>query len=114
VYVRAFPDRGAKWQVSNSGGAFPVWSARGNELFYRNQDNRIMVVDYTVRGAEFVPGKPRLWSPSYLYNLGVTSTFDVAPDGKRVAALMAASAQTPRPNQSHVTLVLNAQGLLLP
>jgi hypothetical protein len=90
-----------------------AWSGRGNKLLYRNQDNRIMVAEYSVRGSEFVPGKPRLWSPAYLYNLGITSTFDVAPDGKRVAALMASSAQNPL-NQSHVTLILNGQSIWRP
>jgi serine/threonine-protein kinase len=43
VYVRAFPDKGGKWQVSNSGGSFPIWSRSGRELFFRNPENRIMV-----------------------------------------------------------------------
>jgi dipeptidyl aminopeptidase/acylaminoacyl peptidase len=43
VYVRAFPDNGGKWQISNAGGAYPVWSRNGRELFFRNLDNRIMV-----------------------------------------------------------------------
>ena len=35
VYVRAFPDKGGKWQISNSGGIYPVWSRNGRELFFR-------------------------------------------------------------------------------
>ena len=37
VYVRAFPDKGGKWQISNSGGAYPVWSRNGRELFFRTR-----------------------------------------------------------------------------
>jgi hypothetical protein len=44
-----------------------------------------MVVNYTVRGNEFVAEKPRWWTPARLYYLGVTPAFDLAPDGKRVA-----------------------------
>jgi Tol biopolymer transport system component len=107
VYVRAFPDSGAKWQVSNSGGSFPVWSPNGRELFYRSPDNRIMVVNYGVRGAEFSADKPRLWSDRRLFNQGVAPTFDLAPDGKRFAVMMLSGGDQPLPNQDHVTLLLN-------
>jgi Tol biopolymer transport system component/predicted Ser/Thr protein kinase len=107
VYVRAFPDRGAKWQISNSGGGFPVWSPNGHELFYRSPDNRIMVVNYGVRGTEFSADKPRLWSDRRLFNYGVAPTFDLAPDGKRFAAMMPSGGDQPLPNQNHVTLLLN-------
>jgi Tol biopolymer transport system component len=43
VYVRAFPDKGTRWLISNGGGTMPVWSRNGRELFYRTEDSRIMV-----------------------------------------------------------------------
>ena len=43
VYVRAFPDKGGKWQISSAGGAYPMWSRSGRELFFESLDNRIMV-----------------------------------------------------------------------
>jgi eukaryotic-like serine/threonine-protein kinase len=107
VYVRAFPDRGAKWQISNSGGGFPVWSPNGHELFYRSPDNRIMVVNYGVRGTEFSAEKPRLWSDRRLFNQGVLPSFDLAPDGKRFAVVLPRDGDQPRPDASHVTLLLN-------
>ena len=57
VYVRAFPDKGTKVQISNAGGTMPVWSRNGRELFYRTEDQRIMVANYTVKGE-------RLWRTS--------------------------------------------------
>ena len=42
VYVRAFPDKGGKWQISNSGGMYPMWSRTGHELFFEALDNHIM------------------------------------------------------------------------
>ena len=53
IYVRAFPDKGGKWQISNSGGAYPMWSRNGHELFFEALDNRIMVAAYTVKGDSF-------------------------------------------------------------
>jgi serine/threonine-protein kinase len=107
VYVRAFPDRGAKVQISNAGGMMPIWSRNGHELFYRTEDNRIMVANYTVRGESFMAEKPRLWFGKQLANLGVGVNFDLAPDGKRFVVLMPAESPEPREAQNHVTLVVN-------
>ena len=75
VYVRAFPDKGGKWQISNAGGVYPVWSGNGHELFFRTGDNRIMVATYAAKADSFVPDKPRVWSDKQLANLG---TFGIA------------------------------------
>lgn len=104
IYVRGFPDTGRQWVISTAGGMHPVWSRSANELFYRREDLRLMVVPYTVTDGAFVAGRPRVWSDRRLHNLGVPS-FDLAPDGKRVAAVL--SADAPQPAQQQVTLVLN-------
>jgi hypothetical protein len=83
-----------------------MWSPNGQELFYENADNRIMVLDYKVDGNTFVPGKPRLWSDKQLFYPG-TSNLDLTPDGKRF--LVFALPETP-PGQKgsvHVTMLLN-------
>ena len=56
VCVRAFPDRGTQWQISNNGGIFPMWSKSGKELFYRTLDQRIMVANYMVKGEMHLRG----------------------------------------------------------
>jgi len=35
VFVRAFPDNGGRWQISNN-GMFPKWSANGRDLLYQS------------------------------------------------------------------------------
>jgi serine/threonine-protein kinase len=106
VYVRAFPDNGQQVPISNGGGVWPMWSSNGHELFYRTEGQRIMVANYQVKGNSFVPDKPRVWSSRPLANTGIrTINFAVAPDGKRVLAVM--PVQEPREAQSHVTLVMN-------
>ena len=107
VYVRAFPDNGAQVQISNAGGMMPVWSRNGNELFYRTDDQRIMVANYTVKGGAFVADKPRLWFGKQLANTGVAPNLDLAPDGKRFVVLMPAESPEPRETQSHVKIVVN-------
>jgi Tol biopolymer transport system component len=107
VYVRAFPDKGGKWQISNSGGVYPVWSRNGHELFFRTEDNQIMVASYTVKGDSFVADKPRAWSEKKIANIGLLANYDLAPDGKRVVALMPVETGEDQKAQSHVIFLEN-------
>jgi serine/threonine protein kinase/Tol biopolymer transport system component len=107
VYVRSFPDKGGKWQVSNSGGLDPEWSPTGRELFFRSADNRIMVATYTVKGDSFVADKPRIWSDKPILNAGFGRNYDLAPDGKRVVALMPVDVPEAQQAQNHVIFLQN-------
>ena len=69
VYVRAFPDKGGKWQISNGGGVWPMWSRNGRELFFETLDNYIMVAAYTGKGDSFEADKPRMWSEKLVNGL---------------------------------------------
>jgi Tol biopolymer transport system component/predicted Ser/Thr protein kinase len=107
VYVRAFPDRVGQWQISNSGGTYPMWSHNGHELFFETFDNRIMVAAFTVKGDSFVADKPRVWSEKRLGGLVNIKNVDLAPDGKRVAALMPAETPDAEQAQNHVIFLEN-------
>jgi serine/threonine-protein kinase len=107
VYVRAFPDRGGKWQISNGGGQEPLFARSGGELFFRTLDNQIMVASYTVQGDSFVPEKPRIWWGGKRLAAAGPVTYDVAPDGKRILALMPAESAEGQKAQDHVTFLLN-------
>jgi eukaryotic-like serine/threonine-protein kinase len=109
IYVRAFPDKGGKWQISNSGGLYPKWSRNGRELFFRTEDSRmIMVASYTTKGDSFVADKPRVWSEREIANTGINANnLDLAPDGKRIAALMPVETPEAQQAQSHVIFLAN-------
>ena len=109
VCIRAFPDKGGKWQVSSDGGVYPVWSKNGRELFFRSPDDRIMVAAYTVKNDSIVAEKPRVWSEKQLEHFGIVGfgSYDLAPDGKRVAALMPAEEAASQREQSQVVVLLN-------
>jgi serine/threonine-protein kinase len=101
VYVRAYPDTGGRWQISTNGGIWPEWSPNGHDLLYQSED-QIMAVAYTATGDTFVAEKPRVW----LAKLGGT-TWDLAPDGKRVAVVTPVDTHG-TPNQDHeVVFLLN-------
>ena len=106
VYVRAFPVNARQVQVSITGGSLPFWSRNGHELFYRSEEQRIMVANYTVKGDSFIPQRPRLWYDKPIANVGGAGNLDLAPDG-RFMVLMPVEAAEARESQSHVTLVVN-------
>ena len=103
IFVRPFPRPGGKWQVSTSGGIFPIWSRNGQELLYVN-GTQMMVVPYSVRGDSFSVGQPRHWSEK-AFPAG--PTFDLSSDGKRFAVVMPAATATPTERPTHVTFLLS-------
>jgi hypothetical protein len=105
VYVRPFgapPAVGGKWLISNGGGSFPVWAPNGRELLYRSGD-QVMSVTYSVAKDLFVSEKPRVWLSALGGEIGFG--FDLAPDGRRVAAVMPIAA-TGAPRQEHTLVVV--------
>ena len=107
VYVRAFPDNGTKRLVSSGGGMMPMWSQNGRDLFYRTQDQRLMIASYSTKDSTFVADPPRLWSTQRIADAGMTGNVDIAPDGTRFAVLMPAEAPESRETRGHFTLVPN-------
>jgi len=107
IYVRPFPGPGGRSRISTSAGSYPVWSPNRRELFFMSMDRHIMVVDYSAKGDSFVPGKPRLWSEAILWYPAPAQMFDVALDGKRVAAVLLAADSGMEKPLTHVTFLLN-------
>jgi hypothetical protein len=109
VYVRAFPDKGGKWQVSNSGGVNPMWS-RGDLLFETlgRLDQHIGAAAYTVKGDSFVAGQPRLWSGKPIEGFLTTNSLDLTSDGKRIAVPLPAPQAKGAPEaQNHIVFLEN-------
>ena len=102
IYVQAFPNPGAKWQISTDGGIVPIWSPDGSELFYNTGGQTVSVnVDTT---SEFTAGTPRplFRTPA---GSGYGYDFHIAPDGERfVRAALDDEAAVLRARQLHVVL----------
>jgi serine/threonine-protein kinase len=81
IYVRPFPmpasGAGGKWQISNNGGTWPIWPAKGGEILYRSGD-QVIAVAYTASGDSFSYDKRRVVTTTP----GAAPGFDVAPDGR--------------------------------
>jgi serine/threonine-protein kinase len=106
IYVRPFPGPGGRWQISTGGGSYPVWSRDGHELLFKGVDQRVMTVTYTAKGDSFIASKPTPWSETRMMVFGTLSTWDLAPDGKRIAAFTTSIDDKEKP-QTHLTFLFN-------
>ena len=48
IYVQSFPEPGKKLRVSTSGGAQPMWSKDGRELYYLSPDRKLMAASIQI------------------------------------------------------------------
>ncbi len=106
VYVRAFPDNGSLWKISNSGGEAPMWSRKTHELLYQSHDE-MLAVSWSEKNGGFVPEKPRVWAAK----VGGTAE-DLSSDGKQLLVLAPVN-PTEAPRAEHeVALFQNFLGYL--
>ena len=61
----------------------------GRELLFQTLDQRVMAVSCTAKGDSFAAGKPRVWTETCLRGAGGGISYDLALDGKRLAAILA-------------------------
>ena len=101
VYLRGFPDAVGQATVSTAGGEEPLWSSRGDELFYRNGQEWMVVA---MRNGSPLPaiGEPQvLFQGEYLNVPG--RSYDVMPDGQSFILIR----RTPDPPPTRLNVVLN-------
>jgi tRNA A-37 threonylcarbamoyl transferase component Bud32 len=102
LFVRPFPDVGrARYQISSGGGAAPLWSRDGRELFFLNADRGMTVVT-VAPGAELRLGEPqvlfRLNEDIYPLEREYYTPYDISPDGRFIMArLMRSTASQQAP-----------------
>jgi Tol biopolymer transport system component len=100
VYVVAFPNPAARFQISTGGGSNPMWRGDSKELFYVDPDNKIMAVDIAARSDSLEIGTPHvLWQPRLT---NTSPPYAVAADGKRFLVN-----ELPSQSTSHLTVIFN-------
>jgi eukaryotic-like serine/threonine-protein kinase len=92
VYVRSYPEPGARVPVSLQGGSEPVWAHNGRELFYRSGDS-LMVASVTLSPALAIAGRRRLFTGPFLSG-GSFREYDVAPDDQHFVMISGGAAQS--------------------
>ena len=103
VYLRPLPNQGTRIQVSTDGGTEPVWSRRGDELFFRS-GRRMLAVRVKTEGP-LVAGAPIvLFEGAFLVTSSVPAlpSYDVAPDGRFL--MVTRASEQPLPRQLEVIL----------
>ena len=102
VYVLPFPLTGERWRVSTSGGADPLWSREGRELFYRT-GGKVMAVD-TRTSPGFSAGTPHeLFADSFAVSPNFMTGYSVGADRR----FLLAQPVRPDPPTRAVQIVLN-------
>jgi hypothetical protein len=84
VYVRPYPAMDKPIPISYGLGEEPIWSQKGDELFYRS-NNKWMVVSISTK-PEFQAGTHQVLFEGHYVNVGGIS-YDVAPDSQRLLVL---------------------------
>ena len=84
VYVVPFPNAGsAKWMVSTRGGTEPLWSHRGNELFYRDGAGNMVSAEVKT-SPTFSLGATAVLFPASLYAAyDLHRQYDISKDDSR-------------------------------
>jgi serine/threonine protein kinase len=81
IFVAAFPQPGARWQASQSGGREPRWNRNGRELFFVDPQNYIVSLDVELSAGGFQAGAAR---PLFQWHGAAGQwRYDVSPDGNR-------------------------------
>jgi eukaryotic-like serine/threonine-protein kinase len=95
IYVVPFGDAGGKWQISSSGGDWPVWRKDGKELYFLSPDNELMAAGVQQEGPTFT-----FTAPEVLFRINVLGgygeRFAATADGSRFLALVNKD-EAPRP-----------------
>lgn len=106
VYVRPFPavDQG-RWQISTEGGREPRWARNGHELFFTTGGGAgpraLMSVVVTPGSSSFAVGKPAVVMK---FPSGLSSAYDVAPDGRFLFHVPASNATAETSRQQIVVV----------
>ena len=115
--MQPFPEvENGRWTVSTAGGAEPLWSRDGHELFYRAPGGAVMRVSIAP-GSTWKASAPTQLFAATSYALSgsgdlritLSRTHDVTPDGQRFLILKNADAPT---QSSDVPRIVNVQNWL--
>jgi Tol biopolymer transport system component len=105
VFIQPFPGPGPRIQVSVAGGAQPIWSQDGRQVFFMAPDSRMMA-------ASFDPQKKMVGAPRVLFQTRIVAPsfadhqFDIAPDRRFLINSL------PSGNSSPLTLLAGWSGNL--
>ena len=91
IYVRPFPKGNGKWQISTSGGEFPMWSRDGKEIFYHQPGGATISVEVNGAGVALVVGAAKK-----VFDIPRSVVLDATADGQQfLTAVMVGALSSP-------------------
>ena len=82
VYVQPYPGFDSRTTVSAGGGRLPMWSVDGTELFYIQDDRRMMAAKVTTEPTFRAERPEMLFEGEFFLHGAGDQSYDVAPDGR--------------------------------
>ncbi len=96
IYVVPFPNTGAgKWAISAGGGTEPLWSHRGNELFYRDASGDLVAVEVHTNPTFSLGRSVALFPAAGFSSLRFAPQYAVALDDRRFLMIRPLRTGTP-------------------
>jgi len=96
IYVVPFPNTSAgKWAISTGAGTEPLWSHRGNELFYRDGSGNLVAVAVNTTPRFSLGRSTALFSAAGFTSFRFTPQFAVTPDDQRFLMIRPLETGTP-------------------
>jgi len=107
VYVRSFPEPGARFVVSGGAGSNPRWAPDGRTIYYWRDDHLVVAASVRTTPDFAVTGRRDLFTKS-----GATGSYDLHPDGKQFIMAIyppppVEGAGTPRYEPPRLVVVVN-------
>jgi serine/threonine protein kinase len=81
IYVRPFPENGARIQVSDNGGTEAVWGRSGKSLYYRGLLGEVMEVNVTTGAGFSIGARKVVLNGDYLTDSSHPN-WDISPTGR--------------------------------
>ncbi len=102
IYVRSFPGKEGKWQISTDGAEEPRWSPDGKTLYYR-KGAQLVSVPVSTSGT-FSAGAPAVLINGFpAMNVDSGISYDITPDGREFVTTTPVEGTTFK----NIALVLN-------
>jgi serine/threonine protein kinase len=105
IYLKTYPELEGKWQISNEGGSNPVWSPKGDEIYYISLQFKMMSVS--------IQSKPTLTigNPKVLFDAtnmvlpnSPQNNYDISPDGEKFIIVLK---NNQNKSQQNINVILN-------
>jgi hypothetical protein len=110
IYVQPYPPTGVKYQISRTGGAWPVWSPDGSELIYRlniGNSPKMNAVTITTKPVPAFTSEKQLTLQG-LVPVAFYREYDILPNGKEFVMVFPVGQQGAAPlPQPSIRVVLN-------